>query len=122
MVILYPAFISSSWGFRMDVDTNRKNILIALLNWLYEEFKDDLPSIVRLPAHLVLCLATRATSGERKKLRKATAADVEAAIKESKLAATYAAASLRKASSIEDAVRLLTKACQEEFDELRILA
>ncbi|MEE9129188.1 MAG: tetratricopeptide repeat protein [Phycisphaerales bacterium] len=106
----------------MHVDTNRKNILIGLLDWLYKEFKDDLPSIVRLPAHLVLCLATRADPEERKKLRKATAADVEAAIKESKLAATYAAASLRKASSIEDAVRLLTKACRDEFDELRILA
>ena len=105
----------------MHPDIDRKQILIGLLDWLYKEFKDDLPSIVRLPAHLVLCLATRASPGDRKKLRSATAADVEAAIKESKLATSYAKAGLQKASAIQDAVRLLTKACQEEFDELRIL-
>ncbi len=106
----------------MPADSNRKNILIGLLDWLHQEFSDDLPSLVRLPAHLILCLATRANPEDRKKLRKATAADVEAALNESKLSAEYAKAGAHKAAATGDAVRMLTEACRSEFDELRILA
>ncbi len=105
----------------MDIDINRKKTLIGLLEWLYTEFKDDLPSLVRLPAHLILCLAKHTSPEDRKALRNATAADVEAAFKESNLAAIYARGAFQKADATHDLVRMLTKACQDEFDELRIL-
>ena len=46
-------------------DVDRKGILIGLLNWVYKEFGEDLPSLVRMPAHLALAIAHKASPEDR---------------------------------------------------------
>lgn len=102
----------------MHVDTNRKNILIGLLDWLYKEFGQDLPAFVRAPIHLALCVANKASPEQRKALRHATAADVEEAIRASQLAAEYAKTGNQQNAGILDAVRYIEKALTQGIDKL----
>ena len=102
----------------MHVDTNRKNILIALLDWLYSEFGQDLPALVRAPIHLALCVAHKASPDQRKALRHATAAEVEEAIRASQLAAEYAKTGNQQNAGILDAVRYIEKALTKGIDKL----
>lgn len=73
----------------MHRDIDRKGALVGLLNWAYEEFKDNLPSLVRLPVHLALCIAHKASPEQRAALKNATQRDVLEAVEASQLAAQY---------------------------------
>jgi len=102
----------------MNVDIGRKGILIGLLDWLYDEFGDDLPAVVRMPVHLALAIANKANPEQKAKLKHATKADIEDAILHSSLAAEYAAKGMLKAQAIDDAVRHLHRAFVEGVDSL----
>ena len=102
----------------MHVDIERKGILIGLLDWLYKEFGDDLPAVVRMPIRLALAIANKADAEQTAKLKHATKADIEDAILHSSLAAEYAAKGMLKAQAIDDAVRYLHRAFVEGVDSL----
>ena len=102
----------------MEVDIERKGILVGLLDWLYKELGEDLPAVVRMPIHLALEIAHKASPSERAKLKRATKADIEEAILHSSLAAEYAAKGMLQAQAIDDAVRYLQRAFVEGVDAL----
>ena len=103
----------------MKAGAGRFDILVGLLNTLYEEFKDDLPSLVRLPVHVALAVAQQASPEERQQLKAATEQDIQAALDSSQLAVAYAQAGQQKAEAIGDAVRYLHLVCQEGMEALR---
>ncbi len=94
----------------MESGTSRQGALTGLLDWLYEEFKDDLPSFVRLPVHLALAVATHAKGGDSETselLETVTPEQIASAIEHSKLASEYARLGERKTDAVHDAVRKL---------------
>lgn len=103
----------------MEMGIERQGVLVGLLDWLYEEFKDDLPSFVRLPVHLALAIAHKASPVQKEMLKAATTEDIERAILASRLAAQYSEASTRQTSVVADTLRILQKVLHEGVDSLR---
>ncbi len=102
----------------VEVDIERKGILVGLLDWAYKEFGEDMPAVVRMPIHLALAIAHKANPTERDKLKRATKADIENAILHSSLAAEYALEGTFKLQAIDDAVRYLQRAFAEGVEAL----
>ncbi len=102
----------------IEVDIERKGILVGLLDGLYEELGEDLPAVVRMPIRLALAIAHKANPTERDKLKRATKDDIKDAIHHSSLAREYALKGILKLQAIDDAVRYLQRAFDEGLEAL----
>lgn len=88
----------------MKLEIDRKDVLGAALDTLYEEIGDDLPSVLRLCINLVRTLNSKATGENLKDLRNAKKEDIEKVLLQSKLGTEYAAQGLLKIESLAEAV------------------
>lgn len=113
----------------MEIDIDRKSVLIGLFDWLYQTFGDETPDLIKLPVKLALCIALRADESGLDALKKATRADVKAAIEASKMNTTLIQVVSDQTAFLNQLVSNLNRVSQQSFveikdelDEQRVLA
>ncbi len=107
----------------MGDEIRRSDALLALLNTLYEQYRDDLPPSLRLLANLLRKLAANMTGSEVRAIQSATSDDFEEAFQQSKFATEYAAQSWLNTTAIAKALDELRTgdlaALAEQIDQLQ---
>lgn len=88
----------------MEPGITGREALVALFDWLYDEYRDDLPNSLRMFLNLVRKAAARATGAHVRALQTATKSDIEEAWQQSKLATGYAAVSAIRIDSVAQAL------------------